>query len=67
VSQIPFENSSMNRAILAGALLTLTATGASAQPGRGADKFGWYADYASARAEARRTGKPIFLVFRCEP
>jgi hypothetical protein len=30
-------------------------------------KFGWHTDYASARAEAARTGKPIFLVFRCEP
>ncbi|MCS7020626.1 MAG: hypothetical protein NZ703_04085 [Gemmataceae bacterium] len=32
-------------------------------PGR----YGWLSDYAAARAEARRTGKPIFLVFRCEP
>jgi hypothetical protein len=57
----------MNRTVLAAALLLLTAASASAQPGRGADKFGWYADYAAARAEARRTGKPMFLVFRCEP
>ncbi len=28
---------------------------------------GWHTDYATARAEARRTGKPLFLVFRCEP
>jgi hypothetical protein len=28
---------------------------------------GWYSDYAAARAEAKRTGKPIFVVFRCEP
>jgi hypothetical protein len=28
---------------------------------------GWYTDYASARAEARRTGKPLFVAFRCEP
>jgi hypothetical protein len=32
-----------------------------------AKKFGWHTDYAAAKAEARRTGKPIFLVFRCEP
>ena len=30
-------------------------------------KFGGLSDYAEARAEAKRTGKPIFLVFRCEP
>jgi hypothetical protein len=30
-------------------------------------RYGWLSDYQAARAEARRTGKPIFLVFRCEP
>ena len=30
-------------------------------------KYGWYANLDQARAEAKRTGKPIFLVFRCEP
>ena len=30
-------------------------------------KHGWHTDYAAAKAEAKRTGKPIFLVFRCEP
>ena len=35
---------------------------------RGAPKAaGWHTDYAAARAEARRTGKPLFVVFRCEP
>jgi len=28
---------------------------------------GWYTNYAAARAEAKRTGKPMFVVFRCEP
>jgi hypothetical protein len=28
---------------------------------------GWHTDYASAKAEARRTGKPLFVTFRCEP
>jgi hypothetical protein len=27
----------------------------------------WQTDYARARAEARRTGKPLFVVFRCQP
>jgi hypothetical protein len=26
----------------------------------------WWRDYARARAEAKRTGKPLFVVFRCE-
>jgi hypothetical protein len=28
---------------------------------------GWHTDYATARAEAKRTGKPLFVVLRCEP
>lgn len=28
---------------------------------------GWRLDYAAARAEAKRTGKPLWVVFRCEP
>jgi hypothetical protein len=31
-----------------------------------AKKFGWYSDYAAAKAEAKRTGKPMLVVFRCE-
>jgi hypothetical protein len=27
----------------------------------------WFGDYKQALAEAKRTGKPIFLEFRCEP
>ena len=27
----------------------------------------WFADYEAARREARRSGKPMFLVFRCVP
>ena len=32
-----------------------------------AKKFGWYTDYAAGKAEAKRTGKPMLVVFRCEP
>jgi len=57
----------MNR-LLAGLALVLLPCLADAQRPRTAPKqFGWYTDYAAARAEAKRTGKPIFLVFRCEP
>ncbi len=31
------------------------------------DGFYWLSNYADALKEARRTGKPIFLEFRCEP
>jgi hypothetical protein len=54
--------------VLAAFAIVLCAGVADAQP-RKLDpaKYGWHADYAAARAEAKRTGKPIFLVFRCEP
>jgi hypothetical protein len=32
-----------------------------------ARKFGWRTDYAAAKAEAKRIGKPMLVVFRCEP
>ena len=28
---------------------------------------GWFTDYAKAKAAARQSGKPLFLVFRCQP
>ena len=28
---------------------------------------GWLTSYEAARAEAKRTGKPLMVVFRCEP
>jgi len=58
----------MHSVLAAVAVAALSAGAAGAQP-RKTDpaKFGWHSDYAAARAEARRTGKPIFLVFRCEP
>jgi hypothetical protein len=50
-------------------LVLLAAPGLSVAQPRKLDpaKHGWHSDYAEARAEAKRTGKPIFLVFRCEP
>ena len=30
-------------------------------------QFGWHTHLEGARTEARQTGKPIFLVFRCDP
>ncbi len=56
----------MHRVLVLSALLTLAGP-ASARPRLDAARYGWQTDYAAARAEARRTGKPILLVFRCEP
>lgn len=57
----------MNRALAGLALVLLPASAPAAAPKFDAAKLGWHADYDKAVAEARRTGKPIFLVFRCEP
>jgi hypothetical protein len=46
-------------------LITLTIL-ASSLPLLAQDEIHWLGDYQQARAEARRTGKPIFLEFRCE-
>ena len=32
-----------------------------------AEGIHWFDDYAAAKAEAGKTGKPIFLAFRCSP
>ena len=34
---------------------------------RGAAPDFWRRDHAAGRAEAQQTGRPIFLVIRCEP
>ena len=52
----------MNRALLFVAVLCFHATSTFAQT-----RNGWRSDYAGARAEAKKSGKPIFLVIRCEP
>jgi hypothetical protein len=55
--------------VLAGLALLLLPGVTAAQAPRKTDptKYGWHTDYDAAKAEAKRTGKPIFLVFRCEP
>lgn len=47
-------------------MFLITGLVSAVEPGE-LKKLGWRDDYASARAEARRTGKPLMLVFRCEP
>ena len=50
-------------------LLSLLAALALSAPADKPDpkKSGWFTDYPTAQAEAKRTGKPIMLVFRCDP
>jgi hypothetical protein len=48
--------------------LCLAAGGTAQSPvSKLAQAKGWYLDYATARAEAQRSGKPLLVVFRCEP
>jgi len=55
----------VNRVLPVLALAVLPAC--AAPPKLDPARYGWHADYAAATAEAKRTGKPIFLVLRCEP
>ena len=55
------------RRILALSALFLAAGTSMAAPKPDAEKYGWYTDYGAAKAESKRTGKPMMLVFRCEP
>jgi len=57
----------MRCSIAAIALVAATGAANAAPPKPDPARYGWFTDYALAKAEAKRTGKPIFLVFRCEP
>ncbi len=58
----------MLRWMMAFAGLSLVAPCALAQnKGQNAGKYGWHTSWEAARAEARQSGKPLFVVFRCEP
>lgn len=35
--------------------------------GQAPKQTGWFTDYQAARAAARSSGKPLFVVFRCQP
>ena len=58
-----FESLRMRSAVL---IVLVLASPAFAQR-KAPSATGWHTDYAAARAEAKRTGKPLFVVFRCEP
>lgn len=48
-------------------LLFLGVAAATSQEAGEEDTLSWHSDYEEALAEARDTGKPIFLEFRCAP
>ncbi len=52
------------RSLLTSCILLLGSAASAAEPAR---VNGWIMnDVAAAQEEARKTGKPIFVVFRCE-
>ena len=53
----------MRRLILPAGLACILWYAASAQD----DSLDWFNNYQAALREAKRSGKPIFLEFRCEP
>jgi serine protease Do len=57
----------MKNVLLGCAFALLSSTSVFAQPKSDPRKAGWLSDYAAAKAEAKRTGKPILIIFRCEP
>jgi hypothetical protein len=48
-------------------VLFLFAAAAFAQGAPAADEIVWLDNYQEALKQARATGKPIFLEYRCEP
>ncbi len=55
--------------LLHGGILLITLLVADTAYAAGASDSGtavWLADYAQARMLARRTGRPLFVVFRCQ-
>ncbi len=52
-----------SRLLLVASLLALALLRPAAGDG---EDFAWHTDLAAAREEARKAGKPLFVVFRCE-
>lgn len=52
---------------LAAAIVGMTVfTTAAAAPRPAGLPQGWFLDYVAARAEAKRTNKPLLVMFHCE-
>jgi hypothetical protein len=59
----------MKRCLLLGVtgLALLTLAPLPAQPGKQAGQNGWLNNLDQAKALAQKNGKPLMVVFRCEP
>ncbi len=55
----------MKWCVLGISLLVLLPGSVHAQGKKG--KKNWHSDYIAAKALAKKTGKPMMVVFRCEP
>ena len=53
-------------AIILGLGLTTSAL-APSPASKDAPKKGWHTTLESARAQAQKTGKPLMVIFRCDP
>ena len=49
------------------AATVVPAVHAQTSASRQASQKGWYSELAPAMAEAKRSGKPLMVVFRCDP
>ncbi len=61
----------MKRCLLGGAVVAAVVLFPADVSGQAAPpdpaKYGWHTSLEKARALARQTGQPLFVVFRCEP
>jgi hypothetical protein len=53
--------------MLRAAAVWLACAGSMPAPAQDDDGLRWLSSYKEAVAEARRSGQPIFLEYRCEP
>lgn len=52
---------------LLGCALSANPVFAQSATSKIAPSKGWLSDLAAARAQAQKTGKPMLVVFRCDP
>jgi hypothetical protein len=55
------------RALVLSGILWLAAPGPAGSLRAQEEGIHWFDNYAEALRQARETGKPIFLEYRCEP
>ncbi|MCS7047123.1 MAG: thioredoxin family protein [Gemmataceae bacterium] len=53
--------------VVAWLVLWPTAAPAQSKAAKIMGQYGWHSSLETARAEAKRTQKPLMIVFRCDP